>query len=172
MGRCSRRHPALSGVVWCRPESRPPPWVAGEDLSHTRVACGPARPVPPRRLTVGWPPCKLVEVNDMTEHSQEATGRLAERRRGLGRRMIRRQSALLSALGIVALGLTLLSSVPSNASTTVRPASSILLQSRFLNRNSAKCLGVLRGDMTNGTPAVQWTCDGSANQQWVRFSDA
>jgi hypothetical protein len=37
----------------------------------------------------------------------------------------------------------------------------------FTNLNSKMCLGVLRGDMTNGTPVVQWPCIGHPDQTWV-----
>jgi hypothetical protein len=32
--------------------------------------------------------------------------------------------------------------------------------------NSSKCLGVSGGNMTNGTPIVQFTCNGHPDQQW------
>jgi hypothetical protein len=35
------------------------------------------------------------------------------------------------------------------------------------NLNAGKCLGVLAANMTNGTSAVQWACDGTANQKWA-----
>ncbi|MFF5230958.1 PQQ-dependent sugar dehydrogenase [Dactylosporangium sp. NPDC000521] len=37
---------------------------------------------------------------------------------------------------------------------------------RKVNVNSGKCLGMPAGNMTNGTKAVQWTCDGSSDQSW------
>ena len=36
----------------------------------------------------------------------------------------------------------------------------------WVNQGSGKCLGVQNGDMTNGTPVVQWTCNGHPDQSW------
>lgn len=39
----------------------------------------------------------------------------------------------------------------------------------WINLNSGKCLGVSGGNMTNGTPIVQYTCNGHLDQQWVQI---
>jgi hypothetical protein len=38
--------------------------------------------------------------------------------------------------------------------------------STFVDFNSGKCLGVLGGNMTDGAPVVQWTCNGNPDQTW------
>jgi hypothetical protein len=35
------------------------------------------------------------------------------------------------------------------------------------NINSGQCLGVLNGNMTNGTPVIQWPCNGNPDQEWT-----
>jgi hypothetical protein len=52
-----------------------------------------------------------------------------------------------------------------------RPAAVTLVESDFRNRNSGMCLGAQGGSMANGTPVIQWPCDGTLNQQWVWYSD-
>jgi len=34
------------------------------------------------------------------------------------------------------------------------------------NANSNRCLGIANGNMTNGTKAIQWDCNGSNDQYW------
>jgi Ricin-type beta-trefoil lectin domain-like len=36
----------------------------------------------------------------------------------------------------------------------------------WFSEGSGKCLGALGGNMTNGTPVVQWTCNGHPDQMW------
>lgn len=37
----------------------------------------------------------------------------------------------------------------------------------WISQGAGKCLGVLGGNMTNGTAVVQWTCNGNPDQKWV-----
>lgn len=35
------------------------------------------------------------------------------------------------------------------------------------NRSSGKCLAIGSGDQSNGAKAMQWTCNGGTEQQWI-----
>lgn len=37
----------------------------------------------------------------------------------------------------------------------------------FKNHNSGKCLAMPNASTANGTQAIQWTCNGSSEQQWI-----
>ena len=54
---------------------------------------------------------------------------------------------------------------PANPQTQAAPALSSSTPAIVLNYNSNDCLGVLGG--ADDAPAVQWPCDGSANQSWT-----
>jgi hypothetical protein len=41
-----------------------------------------------------------------------------------------------------------------------------ILTTSWASMGAGKCLGVRAADMTNGTPIVQWQCDGTPNQSW------
>jgi ricin-type beta-trefoil lectin protein len=51
------------------------------------------------------------------------------------------------------------------------PASAALPQSDvpliWPNRATGYCLGVSRGDVTNGTPIIVWRCNGNSDQTWT-----
>ena len=67
--------------------------------------------------------------------------------------------ALACAAGLSTFILTALSPLPAKAqSGSATP---------LWNWNSFKCLGVLGGNMTNGTLVVQWACNGNPDQQWL-----
>jgi hypothetical protein len=50
---------------------------------------------------------------------------------------------------------------------TVPPAKADGPAKTWISQGAGKCLGVLAGNMTNGTPVVQWACNGSSDQSWV-----
>jgi hypothetical protein len=69
------------------------------------------------------------------------------------------RSALACAVGLAALvligGLT---QPPAKAASTFTKS--------WFSVGSGKCLGVLGGNMTNGTPVVQWSCNSHPDQMW------
>ena len=69
------------------------------------------------------------------------------------------RSALACTAVLTALALTLLTGMTANASTS--------FLGYWVNNSAGKCLGVLAANMTNGTPVVQWGCDGTPNQDWI-----
>jgi hypothetical protein len=70
------------------------------------------------------------------------------------------RAALAAAAVLTMLALTGLTPLPAKADPFTFTGS-------WGNLNALKCLGVLNGDMTPGTAAVQWTCDNSSNQSWI-----
>ena len=63
------------------------------------------------------------------------------------------------AAAAVATGLSL-------SALTTLPAKADGPAKTWTSQGSGKCLGVLGGNMTNGTPVVQWTCNGHPDQSW------
>ncbi|HTX27834.1 MAG TPA: RICIN domain-containing protein [Streptosporangiaceae bacterium] len=81
-----------------------------------------------------------------------------------------------AALGVAAATmLGLATALPAGAATTVSTRASLSADSdnafggEFVNFNSGDCLGILGG--ADDAPAVQWPCDGSANQGWTFGSE-
>jgi hypothetical protein len=72
------------------------------------------------------------------------------------------RSALACAAALAALSLSWLATPPAKATTTV---TSTWVDGATFNTNK-ECLGVLGGDMTNGTPVVIWACNGHPDQTW------
>lgn len=71
--------------------------------------------------------------------------------------------ASAAAVGAV-VGLSGLAPLPANAGTIFI---STWVNSTTLGTGSThECLGVLNGDMTNGTPVVSFTCNGHPDQTW------
>jgi len=66
--------------------------------------------------------------------------------------------ALACAAGLSTLALTGLTPLPAKADST--------FTSTWFTEGSGDCLGVLGGNMTNGTPIVQWPCNGNPDQTW------
>jgi Ricin-type beta-trefoil lectin domain len=64
-----------------------------------------------------------------------------------------------AALGLTGTVLGLAVATPAYAATTTP----------IVNFNSGYCLGIAGGN--DDAPAVQWTCDGSANQSWTQGSE-
>lgn len=63
-------------------------------------------------------------------------------------------------LGLAAIALVGgLTQLPAKASAT--------FEKNWFSDGTGKCLGVLGGNMTNGTPIVQWTCNGNPDQMWI-----
>ncbi len=69
-------------------------------------------------------------------------------------------AAVLTALGLTGLAPMSVKASPTFTSTWVDGPTA-------LNGPPLECLGVLGGNMTNGTPVVTWTCNGHADQTWV-----
>ncbi len=76
-----------------------------------------------------------------------------------------------AALGVAGTMLGLAAATPADAATTVSAHASLSADSdsgpgfTLVNYNSGDCLGILGG--ADDAPAVQWPCDGSANQTWT-----
>lgn len=67
--------------------------------------------------------------------------------------------ALAGAAALITVVMTGITPLPAKADI---PYASV-----WRNADSAAgCLGVLGGDMTNGTPVVQWPCNGHPDQTW------
>lgn len=71
--------------------------------------------------------------------------------------MKRHRWALACAAVATALSLSALTILPAKADGPAKT---------WTSWGSGKCLGVRNGDMTNGTPVVQWTCNGHPDQSW------
>ena len=75
-----------------------------------------------------------------------------------------------AALGVAGTMLGLAAATPADAATAVPAHASLAADSdsapagSIVNYNSGDCLGILGG--ADDAPAVQWPCDGSANQNW------
>jgi len=69
---------------------------------------------------------------------------------------VRNYKLALTTASLAVLVLTALNPLPAKAADGTP----------LWNWNARKCLGVLGGNMTNGTPVVQWTCNGNPDQQW------
>ena len=65
-------------------------------------------------------------------------------------------AAVATALSLGAL--TTLTTLPAKADGPAKT---------WISQGAGKCLGVLAGNMTNGTAVVQWACNGSPDQKWV-----
>ena len=74
--------------------------------------------------------------------------------------MKRYKSALACAIGLATIALAGgMTQLPAKASAT--------FEKNWFSDGTGKCLGVLGGNMTNGTPIVQWTCNGNPDQMWI-----
>jgi len=71
-----------------------------------------------------------------------------------------RRSAVACATVLTALAVTMLTTMTAKAN----PA---FFEIHLVNTNANKCLGVFAGNMTNGTPAVQWSCNNHLDQLWL-----
>lgn len=72
--------------------------------------------------------------------------------------MKRYRWALACAAVATALSLGALTTLPAKADDSTL---------EWMSQGSGKCLGVLGGNMANGTPVVQWACNGHPDQQWI-----
>lgn len=79
--------------------------------------------------------------------------------------MMKRANLMPRRLTAAAIGtlVALLSSMAFGATAQAAPPESIY---QLINNNN-RCLGIAGGNMTDGTPAVQWTCNGHVDQEWV-----
>lgn len=72
--------------------------------------------------------------------------------------MKRHRWALACAAVATALSLSALTILPAKADGPAKT---------WISQGAGKCLGVQGGNMTNGTPVMQWTCNGHPDQQWL-----
>jgi galactose oxidase len=69
------------------------------------------------------------------------------------------KSAIAVTVAVVAaLAMTGVNSLPAKADGT--------FISQWFTQGTGDCLGVYGGNMTNGTPVVQWPCNGNPDQTW------
>lgn len=74
--------------------------------------------------------------------------------------------ALVCTAALATFGLTALAPLSAKA-LSVSTYSSVWMDGPTVGTGSAgECLGVLGGNMTNGTPIVTWTCNGHPDQTW------
>ena len=66
--------------------------------------------------------------------------------------MKRHRWAMACAAVVAGLSVSALTALPAKADGPAKT---------WISQGSGKCLGVRNGDMTNGTPVVQWTCNGT-----------
>jgi hypothetical protein len=66
--------------------------------------------------------------------------------------------ALACAAGLATIALTGLTPLPARADS--------VFTATWFTEGTGDCLGVQGGNMTNGTPIVQWPCNGNPDQTW------
>lgn len=82
-----------------------------------------------------------------------------KRKRGYG-------LAIAAAAVLTAIGLTGPASLPARAAPVFITTWVNAFTDTGATSVNPKCLGVLNGDMTNGTPVVTWACNGHPDQTW------
>jgi hypothetical protein len=78
------------------------------------------------------------------------------------RRYVRALLAILAPALIA-----LMPAVPRAAANTAVPLDPIPVYNTIVNWRSGLCLGVTNGDMNDGTPVVQYPCNGHPDQKWA-----
>jgi hypothetical protein len=75
-----------------------------------------------------------------------------------------RKAAVTVTIAVSAVALTGLAATGASAATTAPAAAAAVASFHIVNFNSGLCLGISGGD--DDAPAVQWPCEGAANQEW------